>query len=89
MALMQAFIISSFIGQAGVVNTMVNDTLLPSILISFTIFSVTRSFPRSGSCTLLRAFNISASVIVQLFVKKWNNPAKLTIETFTLLLNAK
>ena len=62
--------IMSFMGQAGVVSTMVKLTSLPLTFTSFTIFKVTRSFPKSGSCTLLRACNIASSVMVtQVFVK--------------------
>ena len=73
-AFTEAFFIRSFIGQAGVVNTIVKETLLSFITISFTIFSVTKSLPKSGSCTLPSAFKISFCVIVQLFVKKYILP---------------
>jgi hypothetical protein len=69
MAFSQAFFIKSFIGQAGVVSTMVKLTSLPSTFKSLIILSVTKSLPKSGSCTLLNAFNISASVILKVFVK--------------------
>ena len=64
--------IISFIGQAGVVKIMVKATLLPSIVISLIMFNVTKSLPKSGSCTLLKACSIAASVITQVFVKKVN-----------------
>jgi len=69
-ALVLAVFIMSFMGQAGVVNTMVKETLLSLISTSCIMFNVTRSLPKSGSSTLLSAFNISSLVIVQLFVKK-------------------
>ena len=84
---MQAFIIRSFKGQAGVVKTTVNDTSKPFTTISFTIFNVTRSLPRSGSCTLLSAAKISSFVIVQFFVKKPLYAVKLAIDTLTLFIN--
>ena len=66
-AFTHAFCMWSFIGQAGVVSTTVNETSLPLITTSFIIFNVTRSCPRSGSCTLLRALNISSVVIFLCF----------------------
>jgi hypothetical protein len=76
-ALTQAFLIISFMGQAGVVSTTVKETLLPSTTISLTIFNVTRSFPRSGSCTLLNASSTFSVVILQVFVKSPIYIAKL------------
>jgi hypothetical protein len=70
MAVKHLDFIRSFKGQAGVVRIMVNETLLFSILISLTISRVTKSFLKSGSSTVLKAFNTSFSVMVQFFVKK-------------------
>jgi len=64
-ASMQDFLIDSFIGQAGVVRTTVNDTFLSlSIAMSRIMPSVTRSLWRSGSITVLSASMIWVSCII-------------------------
>ena len=73
---MQAFLIISLSGQAGVVNTTANKTI---IAVNFNILHHIQRyqvFSKVGSCTLLRAFKISSFVIVQLFVKVFP-PAKI------------
>src|SRR5687767_1009319 len=70
-ALMHAFLIISFIGHAGVVNTTVKETLFPVMAISLTIFNVTRSLPRSGSCTFPSASSTFSSVIFKAYVKMY------------------
>src|SRR4029078_13686385 len=54
----------SFSGQAGVVSSIVNATLDPSIAIDLTMLRVTMSRPSSGSWTWRRASRIVASVSV-------------------------
>src|SRR5690348_6323049 len=66
-----ALAIISFIGQAGVVSTTVKDTEFPLIAISFTMFSVTISLPRSGSCTFLNASKTFSGVILIVLLKRF------------------
>jgi hypothetical protein len=54
--------ISSLSGQAGVVSSMVNAILDPSIARSLTMLSVTMSRPSSGSCTVRRTSKIASGV---------------------------
>src|SRR5687768_16077959 len=88
MAVSQFLAIRSFNGQAGVVSTTVNDTALPFMTISFTMFSVTISFPRCGSCTFRKASKtfsgvIHLSVLLKRFVsRKINHWHEYFVEVF-------
>ena len=57
----QLFLITSFKGQAGVVKTTLKLTLFPSIFIFWIIPKVTKSFFKSGSCTLERVLRIASA----------------------------
>ena len=67
-ALRQSASMISFNGHAGVVNSTVKRTLPSSTAMSFTMFRVTMSRPRSGSFTALNASNTASRVNIPLAI---------------------
>ena len=66
-ASMQSFLILSFNGHAGVVNSTVIDMLFPSTDTFFIMFSVTRSRCKSGSFTRLSEL-VTLSFVIEAIV---------------------